>query len=321
MISLIKLLREVLVDEGGNVFGITSSIKKEYIKPTLDLFTKELKRIYPKVNFKFESLGSVGKKDESGDIDLGMSIDNFIGPQNKPLLSNWNIDPKEFQATYDIIRKKAKTATELQSTLRAILQLIAVDIESKSQLITTDSKSAGSGSIFCTFPQYDESGNQVEDRTVQIDINVGNIDWLKFSYYSNTYKDNVKGLHRTQLMVALFQAAGMTFSHGSGVKSKDTGEMMATNPQEAIEALNKAYNINLTSDILNDYFELISYLEKNISRDKYNQVLDIYLKILDSTRADIPTDLQDYWIKNQDRLGLKGKFLPDNSSLTKYKVA
>ena len=320
MISLIKLLREVLVDEGGNVFGTTSSIKKEYILPTLDLFTKELKRLYPKVNFKFETLGSVGKKDESGDIDLGMGIDNFIDSKNNPLLSNWNIDPKEFQATYDTIRKKAKTATELQSTLRAMLQLIAVDIENKSQLITTDSKSAGSGSIFCTFPQYDKDGNKVEDKIVQIDINVGNIDWLKFSYYSNTYKDNVKGLHRTQLMVALFQAAGMTFSHGAGVKSKDTGEMVASNPQEAIEALNKAYNIELTPDVVNDYFELVNYLKKNISKERFNQVLDIYLKILDSTRADIPTDLQDYWIQNQDRLSLKGKFLPDNSNLVKYKI-
>ena len=236
------------------------------------------------------------------------------------LLSNWNIDPKEFQATYDSIRKKSRTATELQSTIKAVLQLISINIEKNSQLITTDSKSAGSGSIFCTFPQYDKDGNKVEDKTVQIDINVGNIDWLKFSYYSNTYKDNVKGLHRTQLMVALFQAAGMTFSHGTGVKSKDTGEMIASNPQEAIEALNKAYNIELTLDIVNDYFELISYLEKNISRDKYNQVLDIYLKILDSTRADIPLNLQDYWIKNQDRLGFKGKFLPDNSNLVKYKI-
>ena len=250
-----------------------------------------------------------------------MSIDNFIGPQNKPLLSNWNIDPKEFQATYDTIRKKAKTATELQSTLRAILQLIAVDIENKSQLITTDSKAAGSGSIFCTFPQYDKSGKQVEDKTVQIDINVGSIDWLKFSYYSNTYKDNVKGLHRTQLMVALFQAAGMTFSHGTGVKSKDTGEMVATSPQEALQALNKGFNINVTQDILNDYFELMDYIKKYLPEDKLNQVFDTYLKILDSTRADIPNDLQDYWIKNQDRLGLKGKFLPDNSNLIKYKTA
>jgi hypothetical protein len=45
------------------------------------------------------------------------------------------------------------------------------------------------------------------------------------------------------------------------------------------------------------------------------------LKILDSTRADIPLNLQKYWIENQDRLGLKGKFLPDNSNLTKYKKA
>jgi len=320
MISLVSIFKETLL-EGGNVFGTTSSIIKEYIQPTLDKFIKELKRLYPKINFDFETLGSVGKKDESGDIDLGFSINNFITTQGEPKLSEWGIDSKEFQSTYEAIRKKARTASELQSTIRAVLQLVAVNIENKSQLFTTDSKAAGSGSIFCTFPQYDKSGKQVEDKTVQIDINVGSIDWLKFSYYSNTYKDNVKGLHRTQLMVALFQAAGMTFSHGAGVKMKDTGETVATNPQEAIEALNKAYNINITSDVLNDYFELISYLKQNLHREKYNKILDIYLKILDSTRADIPTNIQKYWIENQDRLGLKGKFLPDDSSLTKYKKA
>jgi hypothetical protein len=320
MISLVSIFKETLL-EGGNVFGTTSSIKKEYIKPTLDNFIRELKRLYPKVNFDFETLGSVGKKDESGDIDLGFSVNNFITPQGKPNLSDWNIDPKEFQSTYESIRKKSRTATELQSTIRAVLQLVATDIEKNSQLITTDSKSAGSGSIFCTFPQYGEDGKQIEGKTVQIDINVGSIDWLKFSYYSNTYKDNVKGLHRTQLMVALFQVAGMNFSHGAGVKMKDTGEIIATNPQEAIEALNKAYSINITSDVLNDYFELISYLKQNLHREKYNKILDVYLKILDSTRADIPTNIQKYWIENQDRLGLKGKFLPDDSNLIKYKTA
>ena len=60
-------------------------------------------------------------------------------------------------------------------------------------------------------------------------------------------------------------------------------------------------------------------MRKNLSKEDFNSVADIYLKILDSTRADIPTDLQDYWIKNQDRLGLKGKFLPDESALIKYK--
>jgi hypothetical protein len=48
--------------------------------------------------------------------------------------------------------------------------------------------------------------------------------------------------------------------------------------------------------------------------------MDRYLKILDSTRADIPDNLQQYWIDNKDKLGLKGKFLPDTSNLIKYKA-
>jgi hypothetical protein len=318
MISLVSIFKE-LIFEGGNVFGTTAPIKREYIQPTLDKFTKELKRIFPKVTFSFESLGSVGKKAESGDIDLGFSANNIISDDGTPLFDKWGINPKEFQVTYDQIRKRSKTATEAQSKLRAMLQLIATKIENESETIGTDTKASGSGSIYCAFPQYDESGNTVDDKSVQIDINVGNLDWLKFSYYSNTYKDNVKGLHRTQLMLSMFQALGLSFTHATGVKSKETGETIATNPGEAIQALNDGYGIELTPDVVNDYFELMGYIKKNISKDKFNQILDIYLKILDSTRADIPYDLHQYWIKNQDRLGLKGKFLPDDSKLTQYK--
>jgi len=320
MISLIKLLKEALI-EGGNVFGTTSPIKKEYIEPTLIEFNEELSTIYPKVDFEFSTLGSVGKKDESGDIDLALSVDQFLTKDGEPLLSNWNIDPAEFEALYNNIRKKARTASESQSKLRAMLELIAINIEQNSEFINTDVKAAGGGSIFCTFPQFSENNVQVEDKTVQIDINVGNIDWLNFSYYSNTYKDNVKGLHRTQLMLSMFNVLGMVFSHGTGVKIKDTGEIVATNPQEAINVLNASYNIRLTQDILNDYFELMDYLKKHLPEDKLNAILDVYIKILDRTapKADIPFDIQDYWIANQDRLGLTGKYLPDNSNLIKYK--
>ena len=321
MISLFQLLKELVIDEGGNVFGTTSSIKKEYIQPTLSKFTTELKRIFPKVDFKFNTLGSVGKKDESGDIDLGMGVDQFMDKNGNPLLSNWDIDKAEFDALYDKIRKRSRSSTEAQSKLRAILELAAISIEQKSQFIDTDVKAAGGGSIFCLFPQFDEKGNELKDKSVQIDINVGNLDWLNFSYYSNTYKDNVKGLHRTQLMLSMFQALDMMFKHSTGVTSKSTGKILATTPQEAIQILNDGFGIDLTQDILNDYFELMDYLKKNLPEDKLNKILDTYLKILDSTRADIPLDLQDYWVKNQDRLGLKGKFLPDNSNLTKYKKA
>jgi hypothetical protein len=318
MISLIKILNEI-INEGGNVFGTTSSIKKEYIQPTLSKFVAELKRIYPKIDFKFTTLGSVGKKDESGDIDLGMSVDQFMTKDGTPLLDSWDINKAEFDALYEKIRKRTRSATETQSKLRTMLELIAINIEEKSEYIDTDIKAAGGGSIFCTFSQYNEKGEAINEKSVQIDINVGNLDWLTFSYYSNTYKDNVKGLHRTQLMLSMFQALDMMFKHSTGVTSKTTGEIVATTPQEALDTLNKGFNINLTQDILNDYFELMDNLKKNLPKEKLNQILDIYLKILDSTRADIPFDIQDYWIANQDRLGLKGKFLPDNSKLTKYK--
>jgi len=320
MISLIELLKSITL-EGGNVFGTTSSIKKEYIQPTLKNFTAELKKIYPKINFKFNTLGSVGKKDESGDIDLGLSVEQFMDKNGNPLLSNWNIDEAEFNALYEKIRKRSRSSSETQSKLRTMLELIATNIEEKSEYIDTDLKAAGNGSIFCTFPQYNEKGEMLNDKAVQIDINVGNLDWLNFSYYSNTYKDNVKGLHRTQLMIAMFQALNKTFRHDIGVKDKETGNVVATNPQEALAVLNQGFKLDLSQDVLNDYFELMDVLKKKLPQEKLNQVLDIYLKILDSTRADIPLDIQDYWIKNQGRLGLKGKFLPDESNLIKYKQA
>jgi hypothetical protein len=319
MIFLSKLLKSIIL-EGGNVFGTTSSIKKEYIQPTLKNFTTELNKIYPKVKFDFNTLGSVGKKDESGDIDLALNVDHFMDKNGTPLLSNWNIDANEFKAQYEKLKKRSRTSPDAQVKLKAMLELISTDIETKSNYIDTDSKAAGNGSIFCTFPQYNEKGEMLDDKSVQIDINVGNLDWLNFSYYSNTYKDNVKGLHRTQLIAAMFRALGKTFSHGTGVKDKETGELVASNPQEALDVLNKGFNLNLSQDVLNDYFELMDVLKKQLPEEKLNKVLDTYLRVLDSTRADIPLDIQNYWIKNQDRLGLTGKFLPDSSNLVKYKI-
>ena len=165
MISLIELLKSITL-EGGNVFGTTSSIKKEYIQPTLKNFTTELNKVYPKVKFKFNTLGSVGKKDESGDIDLGMSIDQFMDKDGNPLLSNWNIDKAEFNALYEKIRKRSRSASETQSKLRAMLELIAINLEEKSDYIDTDLKAAGNGSIFCNFPQYNEKGEMLNDKSV-----------------------------------------------------------------------------------------------------------------------------------------------------------
>lgn len=299
---------------GGNVFGTTASIKKENIRPTLLEFFKQFKKVFPKAEPFFremKTLGSVGKKDVSGDIDLALSDKSFDN------VEDWGLDRNHIMKLFEAFKKRARTSTDDQIMKRAVLVAIAEKIDNSDTSIAVDVKGAGSGALFLSFPQFDTAGNQLEEN-VQIDINVGDVDWLEFAYYSNTYSGNVKGLHRTQLLVSLFSNKGYTFSHNYGVKSRESQEIVANNPQQAIEVLNKEYGLNLDKETVGDYFKLMEALEGGLSPEDLNRVYDIYLKILDSTRADIPEDLQSYWIENQDRLDLKGKFLPDNSNLIKY---
>ena len=75
--------------------------------------------------------------------------------------------------------------------LRAMIELIGEKLDEKSSEIEVDTKASGSGSIFCSAPQYGPDGKSL-GINVQTDINIGNPEWLRFSYYSNTYAGNVK---------------------------------------------------------------------------------------------------------------------------------
>ena len=320
MIKLFDILKQLIV-EGGNVFDITSSINKENIDSTVEKFVDELSRIFPAkaASFKsFEKLGSAGKKDVSGDIDLSYDVKNIF-PDGKPDFQGWGVDEGKYNEKVALFTKRSKTASVDKIQLRAMIELIGEKLDENSSEIEVDTKSSGNGSIFCSAPQYGPDGKPL-GINVQTDINIGNPEWLRFSYYSNTYAGNVKGLHRTQLMLSLFANKGKSFSHATGVVDRETGEKEASNPQEALILLNKLYGFDISQDILNDYFKLEDYLKSNVSPEEYNAIMDRYLKILDSTRADIPDNLQQYWIDNQSRLVLKGKFLPDTSNLVKYKV-
>ena len=299
---------------GGNIFNSTKPIKKEHIKPTLLQFLKQFREVFPKAEPFFremKTLGSVGKKDYSGDIDLALAGTSFDN------IEDWGLDRENVNKLFEGFKKRARTSTEDQVMKRAVIVAIAQKIQESNTDILVDIKGSAAGALFLAFPQFDENNKQVGDN-VQIDINVGDVDWLEFAYYSSSYTGNVKGLHRTQLMLAMFSNRGYTFSHNYGVKDKDTQEIVAKNPQEAINLLNKEYNLKLDRASISDYHQLIEALEKGLTPDELNSILDRFIKILDSTRADIPEDLQSYWIKNQERLGLKGKFLPDDSNLIKY---
>lgn len=305
--------------EGGNIFEGTGPIKKEHIEPTVQKFKQRISSIFPNVDFTFKLLGSAGKKDISGDIDLALS-ENVLFDENDNLkFDDWNVDPDTFKNLYEQARKRARTATEKQTKFNVFVKLIAEQLIN-DDLISSDVKKSGAGTLFCSFPQYDNASKELPQR-VQIDINIGNINWLEFSYYSEVYQGNVKGLHRTQLMVALFANKHKTFRHGTGVYDLDAGEYLAKTPDEAVDLLNELYNFKtkkLNRDIISNFFKLHDFLKQNLSKEELHNIYDIYLKILDSTRCDVPDDLQEYWIENKERLNLKGAFLPEDSNLYKY---
>ena len=294
---------------GGCVFknGIpTMPIKKEDIKPTINNFVNEFIRIFPNSKIMFDeihTLGSVYKKDISGDIDLAIDEYDLFN-------IDWGISKDIIDELFNKFKKRARTATDHQLIKRAYIIAISDYIKEHSKLIITDGKSSGSGILFCEFPQYNQP-----DKYVQIDMNFGNIDWLTFAYYSDIYQGNIKGLHRTQLILHMFSYKGYGFSHNYGVKNNTTQEIVAETPQQAIDLLNKLYNISLDESILNNYFKLQDYLKNNLSKTELEGIYNIYLKTLDSTRCDIPEDLQEYWINHKDILNLKGKFLPETSKL------
>lgn len=312
------LCEHKVILEGGRVFqGGSDKIAKEDIPNTLDAWLKEIKRLFPKVGKYFENpqtLGSVGKKDFSGDIDIAVDEEGLKNPED------WNLDPQHVTELYEKFKKRARTAALEDIMKRAVIVAIGEYINNNSDLIVTSDKSAGSGTLFSQINQIGADGKP-NGKTVQIDTNFGDVDWLKFAYYSDSYKGNVKGLHRTQLMLHLFAYKNHLFKHGNGVIEKETREVVAKKPEEAVQLLNKLYGFHITEKILENYHGLQEYLEKNLSEEDLHSIWDIYLKTLDSTRCDIPEDLQAYWVENQDRLGLKGKFLPEDSKLYPLKKA
>ena len=301
---------------GGHVFaGGSSPIRKEDIKPTLTRFIQNFVRVFPKAKGHFEvikTLGSVGKKDVSGDIDLAL---------DEKALSNikdWGLNQKDVDTYFAQFQKRARSASKQQLMKRAIICCISDRLEAESTFIKTDTKSAGNGTLFCQFPQFDKDGRFL-DKDVQIDINIGNVDWLSFAYYSDSYQGNVKGLHRTQLMLCLFLIKGYVFSHNYGVKNKETGKVVASTPEQAINLLNDLYDIDLDQDTLSNYYKLQEYLRNTLDKTTLQELYQAYLKVLDSTRCDIPEDMENIWLDNQEKWGLTGKFLPSSSKLYPFR--
>ena len=323
MLKFNEFITEQMLREGGNVFaGKTASIKLEYIGPTLDAYFKELKHIFPKkasiFNAQhFHALGSVGKKPISGDIDLGIDAKDILDHEmSDKSMAAWGIDPKAVHIEFAKLEKRSRTSSPEQLLMKAFLKELTLHINKHAPSLYCDEKKVTGGNIFGLFPQITNKGQDV-GIGVQIDWMIGDLQWLKFSYHSAAYPvgSNVKGLHRTQLMLSAFQVANLSFNHVSGVKDKDSGVVIAHDPENALTELGKRLGFKITQAESEDYYKLNKLLKAKMKPAEYGKMLDIYFKILDSTRADIPDDLHSEWKKRKDRLGLTGKYLPDDSLL------
>jgi hypothetical protein len=304
MIKLIELLRETFVTEGGNVFKNTEYDAQDIIlaniEPTVKKFVEDLGKLFPnkkstfsELNNKSNWLGSTGRKPQSGDVDLAYSSEHFF-KGDKADVTGWGIDENEYNALYEKNKKASRTASDDQIQLKSLIQLIVKKINSNGGDLYASDKASGAGSIHYSYPQYTPTGEKLDIRS-QLDLDVGDMDWLKFRYNSELPEDNpeIKGLHRGQLMLAMFAALGYTFKSGRGFIRKETGETIADKPQGALEIFNKEYQPKqpLTLEIINNYNKLVEYIKINLKPEDAEKTLTMFKEAVRRAGAYVPDNI------------------------------
>jgi hypothetical protein len=303
MISLIEILKKVL-KEGGNVFTgteyDTDDILLDNIKPTIEKFTADLGKVFPRqkstltsLNDKSNWLGSTGKKPKSGDVDLAYSSENFF--KNGDIdVAGWGIDQNEYNALYEKNKKAARSASDEQIQIKSLIQLMVKKINEVGGDMYANDKAANGGTIHFSYPQYSPNGEKL-NTYAQLDLDTGDMDWLKFRYNSELPEDNpeIKGLHRGQLMLAMFAATGYTFKNGKGFIRKETGDILGSKPQDAIEIFNQEYNPKqlLTLDITGSYDKLMNYIKSNLKPEDKEKTLTMFREALRRANAYTPGNI------------------------------
>jgi hypothetical protein len=277
---------------GGNIFkNKATSISIENIQPTIDAYKQILGEIFPmkaqSFNF-FEPVGSAGKKPISGDLDLAIDSTHIIQHFTESEIQKWGLDYDAWYEKYRKIHKRSRTATYYMCKMRALLTMIGEKLQEHG--IDVEIKKTTAGNIFTCFSQYDINGNPTGEY-IQIDWMVGDIDWLRWAYYSHG-EEGLKGLHRTQFIVACFSKLNMTFNHYSGVKTKGEEEYSITTPGEALKTLSKHYG-SLSVDRTKTFRDLHSWLLENANKDDYLEVVRRYTGIIKLAKAEIPNEIKE----------------------------
>jgi hypothetical protein len=299
MISLVKILKTIT--EGGNVFSNSEydaqDIELGNIPSTLKNFVIDLGKLFPNKKSTFNSLndksnwlGSTGRKPKSGDVDIAYPSEYFF-KNGKADTAGWGIDGEEYNSLYEKNKKAARSASDEQIQLKSIIQLIVKKINTAGGNVYASDKASGAGSIHFSYPQYTPTGDKLDLRA-QLDLDIGDMDWLKFRYNSELPEDdpNIKGLHRGQLMLAMFAVLGYTFKSGKGFIRKETGEIIADKPESSLKVFNSEYKPKqpLTLDIINNYNKLMEYIKNNLTSEEQSKIIDLFKEALRRANAYVP---------------------------------
>ena len=309
---LFESIFEEVLKEGGNAVSNVQKIAQNNVEPTLNKFYQVLLGVYP--NLKWDDtifkLGSTGKKDFSGDLDIG-------------------IDFKAIQ------RYSEETVLEQLKHLFLYLYKANISEEIKINNITNDM-------IHLSYPQYNEDNQQIR-KNVQIDILLTpNKEFTLFYMYSPSQTQTAyKGAHRNELFRAIIKTTtykpiktiqkngqevvvqweqqdltskGLYWQKKTLIDQNDTWLKYKDTDQDLIQSYAKVLEEKLISgdpkEVINllvgDYqFEQINSFEKllTVIQDdqnfKYHQIKDrilsnAALSIRQNTRLAFPDELECY---------------------------
>ena len=316
MIRFRDIMYEILVEEsaelikeGGNAIAGVDRIELKNIEPTVkQIIDQYINPVFPDsvLGKNVFLLGSTGKKESSGDLDLGFDL------LFEEELSDVSIESAVGQL-YDYIKTTSKSEVKIN--------------EFTHDMVHFD------------FPQYDKDGNLI-GKTVQVDVLFTlTPDFCKFYMYSPSQNESsYKGAHRNDLLRAIAKVISfqvlkqddndnlltwIQFDIGSNglfncvktivdedgnhLKWGDTDEdleigyavdlhkrVISTDPKEVIHFLVGNYSIN---DI-NTFEKLLNIIE-NDDNFKYKFIKDKILveaaKLMkENTRIEFPSEMEKY---------------------------
>lgn len=295
---------EIVFLEGG---GLGSSkgaerIKKEDIDLTFKNFCKNFKKLTSIDISNSKFLGSVGKKETSGDIDCALSKDVskkivewlkekfYLFDKHQQFLNRMKDDnDKEIKSILNFSKSVSSPFNKIKN-----LYCVGFKIDDSSPLM-----------INFVFSQFDNTTKKENGKMVQIDLNFGNVDWLSFVYNAELENNQnsereIKGMHRTQLIKSIINNlhGEHTFAFQKGFKINNS---LIEDKDKLIELISNGLGVKVTESDLKNYTSIIKVLKQCKDRKLVKNIFEYFLNIINSEK---PINLKKLYIPTKKDFGL-----------------